>query len=339
MTGGDSGQKEIGRERPITSERKLLEKLAELDVGDIYLEEPLRKYSKWQIGGPADLLVTPRNIQQLCRLRRHINDNKITSVVVGRGSNLLFDDAGFRGVVIVVGRLLSAFEINGKTVRAEAGVAVPRLARAVGLAGLSGIEHTIGIPGTLGGLIVMNGGSRRESIGEVVKIVEAMDSNGEIHEMSREQCDFSYRHSIFQKSDRLVVRVELELEYGRAAAIRKEMLEVLRERRKKFPRHLPNCGSVFASSDRLYERFGPPGKVIEDAGLKGLRLGGAQVSRSHANFIVNTGNATSRDVLELIRQVRTVVHDKTGIWMKCEVKFVGTDGQIGQLSQRKDIKQ
>lgn len=312
----------------MTPGRKVLEGLGELDVGDICEQEPLGRHCTWRIGGPADVLVEPRSIEQLSRLRRYIDDNNIASIVIGEGSNLLFDDAGFRGVVIKIGRSLSALSINGRMVRAEAGVAVPRLARVVGLAGLTGIEHIIGIPGTLGGLIVMNGGSRRKGIGEVVGMIEAIDCRGEIHRMSRDECGFSYRRSVFQESHWLVVRAELELEYGDVSKIRVEMLEILRERRRKFPRHLPNCGSVFVSGGRLYERFGPAGKVIEDAGLKGLMVGGAQVSDKHANFIVNTGNATASDVRELIRRIRQKVHDNTNLWMPCEVKYVCCDGTV-----------
>jgi UDP-N-acetylmuramate dehydrogenase len=298
------------------------------DFGDIHRNELLSRHCTWRIGGPADVLVEPRNLEQLSRLRRYIDDNNIASVVIGDGSNLLFDDAGFRGVVVKIGRSLSAFSIDGRMVRAEAGVAVPRLARVVGLAGLTGIEHTIGIPGTLGGLIVMNGGSQRKGIGEVVMTVEAMDCRGEIRSKGRDECGFSYRRSVFQESDWVVVRAELELQYGDASAIQAEMLEVLRERRIKFPRHLPNCGSVFVSCGRLYERFGPPGKVIEDAGLKGLWVGEAEVSSKHANFIVNRGNATAADVRELIRRIRKKVHDNTNLWMSCEVKYVCCDGSV-----------
>lgn len=179
----------------------------------------------------------------------------------------------------------------------------------------------------------MNGGSRRKCIGDVIRMVKAMDCRGEIHKMNRDECNFSYRHSVFQEADWLVVGVELELKYGEPGAIRKEMLEILRERRRKFPRHLPNCGSVFVSNGPLYDRFGPPGKVIEDAGLKGLRVGGAEVSRKHANFIVNIGGAKSSDVLELIGQIRAAVHNRTGIWMECEVRCLAPTGQIWSVHE------
>lgn len=311
--------------------RKVLEGLVELDVGGIFAREPLSRHCTWRIGGPADLLVQPQNLGQLSRLRRYIDDNNITSIVIGDGSNLLFDDAGFRGVVVKIGRSLSAFSIDGRMVRAEVGVSVPMLARAVGLAGLTGIEHTIGIPGTLGGLIVMNGGSRRRGIGEVVRVVEAMDCRGKIRRMSRDECDFSHRRSVFQESNWVAVRAELELEYGDAGVIRVEMLEVLRERRRKFPRHSPSCGSVFKSTPEMYNTVGSPGKVIEEVGLKGLRVGGAEVSNKHANFIINTGSAKSSDVRELVRQVRAAVYKRTGIWMECEVRHVSPSGKVVSL--------
>ena len=309
-------------------EAKLLAEAVGLQSGELLVDEPLRNHGKWRIGGPADLLVQPQSVEQVARLRQYLHDRAIAWVVIGEGSNLLFDDAGFRGVVIKIGRPLSAFGIQGRRVWAESGIAVPRLARAVGLAGLTGIEHTIGIPGTLGGLIIMNGGSQRKGIGDVVRWVEAMDRQGELHRKNRHECGFAYRRSVFQELDWIVVRTELELEPGDAVAIRQEMLAILRERRRKFPQRLPNCGSVFVSDPAMYGRFGPPGKVIEDTGLKGRTVGGAQVSHQHANFIVNTGQATAQDVRELIRQVRVAVHERIGMWMNCEVRYVTAEGSV-----------
>jgi len=308
-------------------ERNLAKELAALDVGEVRVAEPLRNHGTWRIGGPADALVEPGSVAQLGRLRQYIHDHGIASIIIGEGSNLLFDDDGFRGVVVKIGRCLSAVEMDGRTVRAEAGVSVPRLARAVGLAGLTGIEHTVGIPGTLGGLIIMNGGSQRKNIADSIVAVEAMESRGAIIRMKRDDCGFARRRSAFQGSPLMVVGAELELDYDDPAAIQQRMLAILRDRRRKFPRDLPNCGSVFVSGGDLFHRFGPPGKVIEEAGLKGLTVGGAQVSHRHANFIVNTGNATAADVRELIHRVRTAIHERTGIWMDCEVRHLLPDGR------------
>ncbi|MHC4069698.1 MAG: UDP-N-acetylmuramate dehydrogenase [Planctomycetota bacterium] len=312
----------------MVADNRTLIDLGKLNVGDICVSEPLKKHTTWKIGGPADFLVCPLNIKQFQKLRQYIHNSNIASIVIGRGSNLLFDDAGFRGIVISVGQAMSAFSIEGVRVRSEAGISVPRLARAVGLAGLTGLEHTIGIPGTLGGLVAMNGGSHRRNIGEVVETVEAMDCMGQICKFKQEKCSFSYRKSIFQDSSLIVVRVEMKLKRGKTDLIRAEMLRDLRERRSKFPRRLPNCGSVFASTVEMFHTVGPPGKLIEDAGLKGLRVGDAEVSHKHANFIVNMGNAKATDVCELIRQIRKRVHDNTNFWMSCEVKYISSDGTV-----------
>lgn len=293
----------------------------------IYEREPLSKHSTWSIGGPADVLVEPDSLEQCSKILSFTEEHRIPRIIIGKGSNLLFDDEGFRGVVMKIGRELSHFSIDRATVRAEAGIAICKLARAAGLAGLTGLEHTIGIPGTLGGLIAMNGGSRRECIGDVISLVKAIDYSGRIHEISREECSFSYRSSMFQDAELVILEAEMHLERGDPSAIRADMLSILRGRRAKFPMNLPNCGSVFVSDAELYSRFGPPGMIIEQAGLKGLRVGDAEVSRRHANFIVNTGNARASDVIELIGQVRSAVHDKTGIWMECEVRYVTATGE------------
>ncbi len=304
------------------------DELAKLDVGDIRLSDPLCEHGTWCIGGPADILVQPHNPEQLSKLLRFLDEHGAPMAVIGDGSNVLFDDAGFRGVIVKIGRRMSAYGIEGTTVWAEAGIAVPRLARAVGSAGLSGMEHTIGIPGTLGGLIAMNGGSEHKSIGSVIRNVRVMDRKGRIRTLSRSKCEFSYRHSIFQTSKDIIIRAKMDFGRRDGASIRNEMLEIIRIRRAKFPLDLPNCGSVFSSSEEMFNTVGPPGRLIEEAGMKGFRVGGAQVSEKHANFIVNTGGATAADVGELIRIAREKVHDRTGYWMACEVKFLPSNGSM-----------
>jgi len=285
-------------------------------------QEPLSRHSTWRIGGPADAFVEPTCWEKLAEIIRFARENRIPSIIIGKGSNLLFDDEGFRGIVVKIGRKLSGLHMDGSIIQAEAGIAVCRLARAAGLVGLTGLEHTVGIPGTLGGLVTMNGGSQREAISDVVRWVEVIDELGNTRRMPRDECVFAYRQSVFQKLALIITKAELELQWADPRQIRAEMLDILRSRREKFPRRLPNCGSVFKSSLEIYTSFGPPGKLIEDAGLKGLRVGDAEVSRDHANFILNTGHAKASDVLELIHQVRRVVHKKLGVWMECEVKHI-----------------
>jgi len=305
-----------------------LNRIARADVGTVRRDEPLRPHSTWRIGGPADLWIEPHGADHVVNFIRAVRADPVPFVVVGYGSNLLFDDAGLRGAVLMCGRRMARFSIDGATVWAQAGVTVPRLALSAGRAGLTGLEHTIGIPGTLGGLVAMNGGSKRRSIGEVVRTVTVVTRDARTEVLPAEACGFGYRTSRFQGGGETIVEVTLELAPGDRETIRRDMLDVLRSRRAKFPRREPNCGSVFKSEGDMYERFGPPGKVIEDAGCKGWREGDARVSLKHANFIVNLGGASSADVLRLIRRVREAAHARTGLWMPCEVKYVSPAGRV-----------
>lgn len=288
----------------------------------------LAEHNSWKIGGPADLLVKPENADQVASVVRFANHHRIPLVVIGEGTNLLFDDAGLRGIVLKLGHNFSHVAVRGNNITAEAGAWVPGLARRAMLAGLTGLEHTIGIPGTIGGLVLMNGGSQRRGIGDNVRRVWVVDRAGEQVELSREECSFSYRQSALQGTGAVVVKVELECERKQSQQIRRLMLDDLRERRCKFPRKEPNCGSVFLSTNKMHASVGPPGKIIEDAGLKGMRIGNAEVSRQHANFIVNRNGATSQDVLSLIAHIRKVVHEKIGFELCCEVRYVSPDGEI-----------
>ena len=302
--------------------------LQAIGVGCILVDAPLRDHCYWKIGGAADILVEPAGAEQLSDLLRYVTEHTIAHVVVGDASNVLFADEGFRGVVIKTGRAMSGCRIEDNLIYAQAGIAVPRLARKAGAAGLTGLEHTVGIPGRLGGLVAMNGGSLQQGIGEVVRTVYGVDASGGKIELPGEACDFSYRHSVFLENPWIITDVVLELEQGERTDILRRMRDILRERRHKFPRRLPNCGSVFKNHPEIYEKFGPPGKVIEELGLKGFSVGDAQVSRQHANFIVNTGHARAGDVLELIKIIREKVHQKTTIWPECEVRYVSPSGYI-----------
>lgn len=308
--------------------REWLNRLAGLDVGACHFDAALADYSTWRIGGPADLLVEPARIDQVADVVRFVRSHGIPLVVIGQGSNLLFDDAGLRGVVLRIGANLSRLEIDAGHILAEGGVWVPELARQAMRAGLAGLEHTIGIPGTLGGLVLMNGGSHRKGIGENIRRVWVVNRDGRQVVLDREECRFSYRHSALQEAGAVVVKVELECAAADPARIRREMLADLRERRAKFPRKLPNCGSVFLSTTAMHATVGPPGKIIEEAGLKGCRVGQAEVSPRHANFIVNLGGATSGDVLALITHIRSTVHAGIGFDLRCEVRYVSPQGEI-----------
>ena len=307
---------------------ELLRELTQHNIGQYGFSVPLRDHSTWRIGGSADLLVVPHSVEQVQALMRALNRLSIPFVVIGDGSNILFDDAGVRGVVVKIGRHLSRFEISGVWITAEAGIFVPRLVRQIGGAGLTGWEHAIGIPGTVGGLVLMNGGSMQKSVGNMVDRVWAVNRSGALVEFAHTDCKFEYRCSALQDRGNIIVRVRLQGIPGDSHSIRKEMLRILRTRRSKFPMKLPNCGSVFLSDPAMYAAVGAPGKIIEQCGLKGYRVGDAMIPQLHANFIVNLGTARSVDVLSIIQQVRKTVQERTGVLLMCEVRYISPECRV-----------
>lgn len=249
-------------------------------------------------------------------------------MVIGDSSNLLFDDRGYRGVLVRIGPALSRVDIRDNEVTVQAGAWVPSVARRVGGAGLSGIEHIVGIPGTFGGLVCMNGGSLRQGIGDSIVEVTAIMPDTTVQHFHASVCGFAYRRSRFQETGVIVVEAKLALAQGDVSAIRRRMIEIMASRRRRFPLKLPNCGSVFVSDPAMYRHIGPPGAAIDRCGLKGTRSGNAQIAVEHANFIVNLGGARSREVLALIELARERVHAATGYSMDCEVRHVGPDGLV-----------
>lgn len=292
---------------------------------------PLKTLSTWQIGGPADYVAEPRSPREIVLARQIAIETGTPWIPLGHGSNILFDDAGYRGLIIKLGHGFKACEFQGTTVTAQAGLWVPNLARACAARGLSGIEHTAGIPGSLGGLIYMNGGSMRRNIGDNVVSVDIIDEGGRQLRLPSEDCGFTYRHSVFQERNAIIISAQLRLNADTPANVRAQMLKILAERRAKFPLDHPNCGSVFSNTADLYAAYGPPGMVIDRAGLKGTRVGDAQVSHRHANFIVNLGAATSADVRALVRTIRAAILERTGYTLHCEVIYLPPNGAPAPL--------
>lgn len=305
--------------------------LRDNNVGTVLIGEMLAKHSSWRIGGEADIFVTPSGSKALRYILQVAVEQSLPVVILGGGSNLLFDDSGVRGIVVKIDTGFSHIEIEGKSIRAGAGVWVPCLARAAGKSGLTGLEHIVGIPGTFGGLLLMNGGSQRNSIGDTVTQVRVMDRYGTEHVLSRKDCKFAYRKSLFQESEFIILSADLECQFADPQLLRLDMLNILRNRNKKFPRKTPNCGSVFVSNPAFYDSFGPPGKIIEECKLKGLAIGAASVSTQHANFIVNVGGATSAQIMKLIDEIRRKVYERTSCWLECEVRYVTPTGSIKPL--------
>jgi len=288
----------------------------------------LKTITRWKIGGIAPVIVEPSSTEELVSSIRYVSEKGLPQITVGDCSNLLFDDGELDALIIKIGSKFSKMKAVNTRIVCESGIWVPHLVRKSAVLGLGGLQHAVGIPGTLGGLIFMNGGSQRKGIADHLIDVTWISAEGDIRKIERHDCDFGYRSSIFQRINGVIAECSLELSREAPDVLRREMINILRSRRHKFPIKLPNCGSVFISNPSLYNAVGPPGKVIEDSGLKGACIGGAQISPTHANFIVNNGNATANDVLSLIKISREAVFERTGCWMDCEVRYVRTDGKI-----------
>ncbi|MGD9874783.1 MAG: UDP-N-acetylmuramate dehydrogenase [Kiritimatiellia bacterium] len=307
--------------------------LNERDLGYFRKNTGLKQHCSWKIGGTCDLLIEPGNARQIQNAIQYVRAKKMKYAVIGGGAKLLFDDEGIRGALIRFGRNFSSLNIDGVSVLAEAGIRSANLTHALENEGLAGFEFLEGIPGTLGGMVFMNAGCSGYTIGERVRQVWALDEKGQVIRLSHDECEFGYRRSVFHERLLVILHVELECKRSDPEKIRERARQALKLRANKFPLEFPSCGSVFAALPRHLEHLGPPGKLIEDAGLKGLRIGDAEVSEKHANFIVNRGEATSADVIALTRKVRDAVREKTGASLECEARYVSPDAKICRLHE------
>ncbi|SFR14710.1 UDP-N-acetylmuramate dehydrogenase [Desulfoscipio geothermicus] len=284
----------------------------------VFLAEPMSKHTSWRIGGPADLFVAPRDEEDLRRALIFARARGLPVTLVGNGSNLLVSDYGIRGMVIKIGPGLSEVQVQGALIKAGAGTPLPRLADRAMRAGLAGFEFLAGIPGTVGGALVMNAGANGCAVGERVRQVTAYDYAGNRLIFNAGELVFKYRKSSLADRKVIVTGVVLEGVPGRVEEIKKRMENYLARRRKTQPLEFPNAGSVFKN---------PPGdsagRLIEAAGCKEMRVGNIQVSPRHANFFVNLGGGVARDVLKLIERVQHLVEEKCGVKLVLEVQMLG----------------
>ncbi len=284
--------------------------------GELRSEEPLAAYTTWRIGGPAELLATPRRLDDLIVAVGFAVRSGVPWRILGNGSNLLVRDEGVRGLVIRVRKVLDQVRAEGNRVTAGAGASLPAVANLAARGGLSGIEFGAGIPGTIGGAIVMNAGWHEHEIGKRVSSVEILEPSGDVRAVPREGCGFGYRRSAFRGRPAVVLSAALELEPGDPEAIRQRLEAFCESRQRNQPTELPSCGSVFLKPEGDFA-----GRLIEQAGLKGLRVGDVQVSPKHANFFVNLGRATARDVLTLVERVEREVERRFGVRLEREFEI------------------
>ena len=279
---------------------------------------PMKNHTSFKIGGCADYVAYPGSIDEIRAIKKLADEHNVPVTVVGNGSNLLVSDDGIEGVVIKISDAMSEVKVEGCEVFAEAGVLLSTLANRVEKYSLTGLEFASGIPGTLGGAVVMNAGAYGGEMKDVITSVGYMTKDGEVIEADAKECGFGYRKSIFSCGDKTVLYCRMSLKEGNRDEIRALMNELTQRRKDKQPLSLPSAGSTFKRPEGYFA-----GKLIEDSGLKGFRVGGAEVSRKHSGFVVNIDNATAKDVKNLIAEVQRIVFEKFGVNLEPELKFIG----------------
>lgn len=283
-------------------------------------DEPMKSHTSFRVGGPADVMLFPTSREELSRALRLLNDRDMPVYVMGNGSNLLVRDGGVRGVVIKLADNFSDVLVESTRLRAQSGVSLAKLAHIAWQASLAGLEFASGIPGTLGGAVAMNAGAYGREMADVVLAVTACDIQGNLCEFSLAELELGYRTSRLRREGYVALEVILQLVPGEQQAIRDEMNELNHRRREKQPLNFPSAGSTFKRPPGYYA-----GKLIDEAGLRGLTVGHAQVSEVHCGFIINRGEATASEILELIAQVQERVWDRFQVRLELEVQVIGED--------------
>lgn len=284
----------------------------------VLFDEPMSNHTTFRIGGPADIFTMPEDKQQIADVVKLCKNEQIPFFVLGNGSNLLVSDKGYRGVIIQMDRNMSEITVEGKQIRACAGALLSSVAVAAKNASLTGFEFAGGIPGTLGGAVVMNAGAYGGEMKDVLKEAVVLTGEGEILAIPVEELEMGYRTSIIKTSGYLVLEAVISLEEGDQEEIRSRMKELSDRRTEKQPLDFPSAGSTFKRPEGYFA-----GKLIMDSGLRGCRIGGAQVSEKHCGFVINAGGATAKDVRALMDHVIHTVHEKFGVTLEPEVKFLG----------------
>lgn len=298
----------------------LRELITKLQLAGVPLKqgELLCRHTSFQIGGPVAVMVFPESQEQVGEIFRLSRQYQVVPLVLGAGTNVLSPDEGLDGLVIETKTGLNAIrDLGDGLLEAESGVTLARLATFAMERGFSGLEFAHGIPGTVGGGVYMNAGAYGGEMAHVVTSATVMDRDGTVRELGREELDLGYRHSCFMKEDWVILRVRVQLQNGERDEIRARMAELMNRRRESQPLEYPSAGSTFKRPKEGYAAA-----LIEGAGLKGLTVGGAQVSEKHAGFLINRGRATCQDVLKLMEQVQDAVYEHSGIRLEPEVRVL-----------------
>ena len=285
---------------------------------EILVAEPMKNHTTFRIGGPADALALPKTPEEVAEVVRFCNEHAQPYYVLGNGSNLLVSDEGYRGLVLQLYRNFNDIQVNGETITVQSGAMLAAVARTAYQTGLTGLEFASGIPGTIGGAVVMNAGAYGGEMKNVLKEVTVLTKEGEVLVIPAKALELGYRTSVIPKNGWIVLGAVLQLKKGDQEQILARMEELKEQRITKQPLDLPSAGSTFKRPEGYFA-----GKLIMDAGLRGFTVGGAQVSEKHCGFVVNRGNATATDVWELICEVKRRVKEMTGVELEPEVKLLG----------------
>lgn len=300
-------------------DRKFLDRVTEIiDKERVFTDEPMSRHTTFRIGGPADYFVCPETVDEVQKVVRLCNEMDMPFYLLGNGSNLLVGDKGFRGVIVRLYKQMDKIEVSGTKIRAQAGALLVKVASEACRNGLTGLEFAGGIPGTLGGAVVMNAGAYGGEMKNVLKEVTVLTREGELLTLSKEELELGYRTSIVGRKGYIALEAVLQLEKKDAKEIREYMNELREKRTTKQPLEYASAGSTFKRPEGHFA-----GQLIEQAGLRGFRVGDAQVSEKHCGFLINRGNATAEDVVELMRKVTVKVEEKFGVTLEPEVKKLG----------------
>lgn len=281
-------------------------------------DEPMSRHTTFKIGGPADCLVMPATAAEVSTSLVTAHQFAVPVTILGNGSNVLVLDSGIRGLVIKFDEHMSDIRHEGPRIIVGSGATLADVSRFASNRQMTGLEFAIGIPGSIGGAVFMNAGAYDGEISSVVAAVTAVCPDGSLKRFNHSEIAFGYRHSVFQQNNCVICEIELVLEQGERIEILRKMMDLTEKRETKQPLEMPSAGSTFKRPPGYFA-----GTLIEQTGLKGLRIGGAQVSEKHAGFIVNAGGATAQDVLNLIKEVQKRVHDKFGVMLHPEVRVIG----------------
>ena len=301
-------------------EKGLLDLRANIPEEQILLNESMKKHTSFRIGGPADIMVVPHDTEQVKTAIEIFKAHNIPYFIMGRGSNLLVRDKGIRGGVIKLADGFSKAKVTDRQIQAQAGILLSSLSNLALRAELTGLEFASGIPGTLGGAVAMNAGACGGEIKDVIEKVIVLDENQKVLSFTNSEMNFGYRKSIVQNTKMIVLEVYMTLEKGNYQESKEKIKELTKRRREKQPLNYPSAGSTFKRPVGYYA-----GKLIQDSGLKGMRVGNAQISELHSGFIINMGDATAEDVIKLIEKVKTRVYDRFGVNLEPELKIIGEE--------------